>query len=318
MKSILLVKPVLIVCFIFICCGAFAQFTTEEKTLVTQTGDLKGTLVKPEKLKKFNLIIIQPGSGPTDRNGNNPMGVKANSYRLLAEALAKRNIATLLIDKRGIAASTPAGKSEANLRFDDYINDLAGWVQFIKKDSRIKKIFLAGHSEGSLIAMVAAQKEKVKGYISISGAGEPIDKIIVRQVNKQSPELATALDSMLMRLKNGEKLDTVPTYLLALLRPSVQPYMASWMKYNPCEEIQKLSIPTLILQGTTDIQVEAKEAEALKKCNPKAELSMVSGMNHILKEAPADRTKNMATYNDVTLPLMRGLADMIAGFIQKS
>ena len=293
-----------------------AQVVDERLTLSTPTGDLKGTLVLPVHGKHFNLVILQPGSGPTDRNGNNPLGVKANSYRLLAEALAKNNIATLLMDKRGIAASALAAKSEADLRFDDYINDLVSWTEMMRKDKRIKKITLAGHSEGSLVAMVAAQKIPVENYISISGISQPIENIISWQIAQQAPKLAPIVDSMFNRLKNGEKLDSVPPFLFSVLRPSVQPYMASWMKYNPCEEIKKLSLPVLILQGTTDIQVKEEEAVKLQQCNPKTTLKIIPGMNHILKQAPEDRTQNIQTYSNENLPVMAELVSAITEFLK--
>ena len=294
-----------------------AQFITEEKTLMTTTGNLAGTLILPPTGKIFKLVVIQAGSGPTDRNGNSGNALKANSYRLIAEALSKKNIATLLIDKRGVGKSMGAMKSEASIRFDDYADDLADWISFIKKDKRIGKIFIAGHSEGSLVGMIAAQKEKVNGYISIAGAGESIDKIITWQYAQQLPKAAVVVDSLLSRMRNKQKIDTVPPYLLSILRPSVQPYILSWMLHDPCAEIKKLTVPILILQGTTDIQVEVKQAEMLKACKPTATLKIITGMNHILKEAPIDRTKNIATYSDGTLPIMPGLVDLIAEFVNK-
>lgn len=295
-----------------------AQFKTEDKTYSTSSGDLAGTLLLPTSGKIFKLVVIQAGSGATDRNGNSGNALKANCYRLIAEELSKKNIATLLIDKRGIAKSATAMKSEATLRFDDYADDLAGWVSFMKKDKRIGKIFIAGHSEGSLVGMLAAQKEKVNGYISIAGAGESIDKIITWQYAQQIPQAAVVVDSLFTRMKNGQKLDVVPPYLLSIFRPSVQPYILSWMLHDPCVEIKKLTTPILILQGTTDIQVEVKEAKMLKACKPTAKLEIITGMNHILKEAPQDRTKNMATYTNETLPLMPGLVELIAAFVNKN
>jgi len=294
-----------------------AQFIAEEKTFATPTGNLSGTLILPTTGKVFKLVVIQAGSGPTDRNGNSGNALKANSYRLLAEALSKQNIALLLIDKRGVGKSMGAMKSEASLRFDDYADDLADWISFIKKDKRIGKIFIAGHSEGSLVGMIAAQKEKVNGYISIAGAGESIDKIITWQYAQQLPKAAAVVDSLFKRMRNKQKIDTVPPYLLSIFRPSIQPYILSWMLHDPCAEIKKLTVPILILQGTTDIQVEVKQAEMLKTCKPTATLKIVTGMNHILKEAPIDRTKNIATYSDGTLPIMPGLVDLIAAFINK-
>lgn len=297
--------------------AAIAQIATEEKTLAATAVELKGTLVLPQKATTFPLVIIQAGSGPTDKNGNSVLGVKANTYRLMAEAFAEKDIATLLIDKRGVGTSMKAMKSEAELRFDDYANDLAAWTKFIKGDKRITKIFLAGHSEGSLVAMLAAQKEKVNGYISIAGAGESIDKIITWQYAQQLPKEAIVVDSLFTRMRNRQKLDSVPKSLLSIFRPSVQPYMLSWMLHDPCTEIKKLTIPILILQGTTDIQVTAKQADLLKTCKPSATLKIIEGMNHCLKLAPEDKAKNFATYSNPSLPLIAGLIEEMVKFINK-
>jgi uncharacterized protein len=303
--------------FIGLYCSATAQFVVEEKVLETATGNLKGTVMLPEKGKKFNLVVIQAGSGPTDRNGNSGVALKANSYRLIAEALAQKSIATLLMDKRGVAASMAGLKKEADLRFDDYATDLASWIKFIKTDKRIGKIFIVGHSEGSLIGMIAAQKEKVDGYVSLAGAGESIDKIIVWQYAQQLPKAAIAVDSLFIRMRNQQKIDSVPPYLMSIFRPSLQPYIASWIKFNPCDEIKKLTIPVLILQGNTDIQVQVKQAEMLHACKPTALYKIIDGMNHILKKAPIDRQKNIDTYSNTSLPLIDGLVDELITFINK-
>jgi uncharacterized protein len=295
-----------------------AQFVTEEKTLETATGKLVGTLYLPQNAKNnFKLLIIQPGSGATDRNGNTLPMIKPNNYKLIAEAMANKNIATLLVDKRGIAGSMGALKAEKDLRFDDYANDLADWVRFIKKDKRIKKVYLVGHSEGSLVAMLSAQKEKVNGYISIAGAGEAIDKIIVWQYKQQLPKVALVVDSLFGRMKNNLPIDTVPKMLTSIFRPSVQPYIASWIKYDPAAEIAKLKIPVLIVQGSTDIQVTIEQSEYLKKANPKAKYALIKDMNHILKIAPMDRQKNIATYSAENLPLHEELINQLYNFIKK-
>jgi uncharacterized protein len=303
--------------FIGLYCSATAQFVVEEKVLETTMGNLKGALMLPEKGKKFNLVVIQAGSGPTDRNGNSGVALKANSYRLIAEALAQKNTATLLMDKRGVAASIAGLKKEADLRFDDYAIDLASWIKFIKTDKRVSKIFIVGHSEGSLVGMIAAQKEKVDGYVSLAGAGESIDKIIVWQYAQQLPKAATAVDSLFTRMRNQQKIDSVPPYLMSIFRPSLQPYIASWVKYNPCEEIKKLTVPVLILQGNTDIQVQVKQAEMLHACKPTASYKIIDGMNHILKNAPIDRQKNIDTYSNASLPLVDGLVTALITFINK-
>lgn len=294
----------------------WAQVQEEPQTLHTDTGDLYGSLFIPSGVKKFDLVILQPGSGPTDRNGNNPLGVIANSYRMLADSLAKYNIATLLIDKRGIAASKAAGADESKLVFDDYINDLEHWASLMKNDKRVNKLLLAGHSEGSLIAMVAARYVAADKYISISGPAKPIDEIITWQMKEQAPALAPATDSLFQRIKKNEPIDTIPPLLFSLFRPSIRPYMSSWIKYNPCNEIKKLTIPVLILQGSNDYQVQQEEATQLHNCNPQASLKIINGMNHVLKQSPADIAQNQATYTNPSLPLMSEMVEDIVDFIK--
>jgi pimeloyl-ACP methyl ester carboxylesterase len=301
---------------LFFTCILSAQ-VGEPKILHTTTGDLYGSMVIPEDQRSFDLVILQPGSGPTDRNGNNPLGVKADSYLMLANALAKRGIATLLIDKRGVGASKEAGKDEAKLIFDDYIKDLQGWTELLKKDARVKKLILAGHSEGSLIAMCAAQKVKTDKYISISGPAKPIDEIINWQLKQQAPILAPAADSLFNRMKNGQEIDSIPPILFSLFRPSIRPYMISWMKYNPCKEIQKIKMPALIVQGSNDYQVQQSEAEQLHACNPNTSLVIINGMNHVLKQSPKDLASNQATYTNPSLPIVEDLISEITAFIKK-
>lgn len=158
---------------------ASAQSKEDSISLFTVTGTLKGSLFVPSGKPTFPVLVIIAGSGPTDRYGNNPMGVKANSYKMIADALTKENVAVLSFDKRGIAKSMGAVKTETDLRFDDYVNDVVQWIQLLQKDKRVKEIFIAGHSEGSLIGMLAAQKIKVQGYISVAGPARGIAEIII-------------------------------------------------------------------------------------------------------------------------------------------
>ena len=174
---------------------------------------------------------------------------------MIADALTKENVAVLSFDKRGIAKSMGAVKTETDLRFDDYVNDVLQWIQLLQKDKRVKGIFIAGHSEGSLIGMLAAQKIKVQGYISVAGPARGIAEIIIEQYAQQLPKAALIADSLFRRLKNNQSLDSIPHYLQSIFRPSVLPYIKSWMKYLPCDEIKKLTVATLIIQGGTDIQV---------------------------------------------------------------
>jgi len=278
---------------------------------------IEGTLLSNSPNQKIAIIIA--GSGPTDRNGNSGLGVTCNSYKLLAEGLAKNNIASFRYDKRAIAKSAVKNFNEKDLTFDDYVNDAIAIYNYLKDSSGFKKIYFAGHSEGSLIGMIATERTNASGYISVAGAGRPIDVIITEQVTKQSPVVGKQTDSLFQVLKTKNKLDSVPPYLISLFRPSIQPYMVSWMKYDPAVEISHIKKPILILQGSCDIQVKVLDAETLYNGNKKAKLDIVEGMTHVLKNAEVNCVDtNLKTYHDISLPLNTQLLKDIISFIQSN
>ncbi|MBU1012783.1 MAG: alpha/beta hydrolase [Bacteroidetes bacterium] len=292
------------------------NFSESELILKTTTGNIYGTLSIAETPEPSPIILIIAGSGPTDRDCNSALGLKTNAFKMMAEGFAVNGISTLRFDKRGIAESNAAMKSEAELRFDDYIKDVVDWVALLKADPRFSRIIILGHSEGSLIGMIAAEQTKIDGYISISGAGRAIDEVLKEQlVSKLPPQLMEESNRILDTLKMGKLASQVSPYLVSLYRPSVQPYMISWIKYDPAKEIKNLKTPTLIIQGNTDLQVSEKDAKLLAAAKPNAKLLIIENMNHVLKESEADPQKNMATYNNPELPLKAGLVDEIVKFI---
>ncbi|WP_462319049.1 alpha/beta hydrolase [Marinilabilia sp.] len=290
--------------------------TEEAITLDTKTGSIEGTLSHPSSEGKIHVALIIAGSGPTDRNGNNPM-MTNNSLKMLAEGLAENNIASVRYDKRGIARSMSAGLNESDLRFDNYVDDAKAWIDMLAEDSRFSEIVVIGHSEGSLIGMIASQKDEVAKFISLEGSGLPAGDLLREQLKNQSPMVLDPSLPIIEKLEKGETVDSVPKMLYSLFRPSVQPYMISWFKYDPQDEIAKLDKPILIVQGTTDIQTSISDAEKLAQANPKAEKLIIEEMNHILKEAEADRQKNIQTYNDPDLPLKDGLIKSLVEFIEE-
>ncbi len=293
----------------------FGQTETIVK-LETSSGNIEGTLLIPEIEGKITIALIIAGSGPTDRDGNNPI-MKNNSLKMLASGLAEKGIATLRYDKRGIGKSLSAGMKEIDLRFEFYVEDARKWIDLLSKDNRFDEIIVIGHSEGSLIGMIASQTEKVNKFVSLAGVGEPAGEIIRQQLAAQPPIVLEQSLPIIESLEKGETVDTVPPMLSALFRPSVQPYIISWFKYNPQEELAKLDKPILIVQGTTDIQVTVDEAEKLMKTNPNAEKQIIEGMNHILKDAVEDRNENILTYSQPDLPLKIGLIETIVEFINR-
>ncbi len=295
--------------------GKQDTFKETNVTLKINIDQLYGTLTVPDVAKKCPVALIIAGSGPTDRNGNNPT-MKNNSLKMLAEALAKNGIASLRYDKRGIGESKALAVTESSLVFENYTEDAKSWINFLKQDKRFSQLIVIGHSEGSLIGMIAGAK--ANKFISIAGAGESADKLLKEQIssksNKQIEEMTfPIIDS----LKAGNKVNKVDPLLNSLFRPSIQPYLISWFKYDPQTEIKKLTVPILIIQGNNDLQVSVADAEKLSKANKNAELVIVEKMNHVLKIIDGDNKANFESYNNETLQISEVLIDKIVSFIKK-
>jgi uncharacterized protein len=287
---------------------------SETVTLDTESGILEGTLLIPITGNPIPVVLIIAGSGPTDRDGNQPMMMN-NSLKYLAQGLYENEIASLRYDKRGIAKSSGAMISESELRFENYIDDAADWIEKLKDDSRFSGVIVAGHSEGALIGMVASRQASASGFISLAGAGRTFDELIRIQLKNQPQFVLDEALPVLDKLAEGQLVEEVSPMLQALFRKSVQPYLISQFRYNPAEEISRLQIPVMIIQGTTDIQVAVEDAEMLHAAKPSSKLKIIEGMNHILKVSPSDLQQNIATYTNPEIPLFPGLSESIASFI---
>ncbi|PBQ34619.1 alpha/beta hydrolase [Sphingobacteriaceae bacterium] len=285
-------------------------------TLKTPAGDLEGSILMPAKSTPVPLVLIIAGSGPTDRNGNNSE-MENNSLKLLAAEFQKNGIASFRFDKRGIGQSAAMHTDESEMRPETYIEDVKSWINLLVKDKRFSRIIVAGHSEGSLFGMIASANNKnVSGFISIAGAGKPIDEILKEQFSKTPDNVKNIVYEMLDKLKKGDTLTNVPPLFYAIFRPSIQPYMRAWMKYNPQTEIKKLNVPILLTSGTTDIQVKEEDAQLLAKAQPKAQLSIIKNMNHVLKDCDTtEKETQLKTYNDPLLPLNREFAKVVVDFV---
>jgi pimeloyl-ACP methyl ester carboxylesterase len=292
-------------------------FTAEDATVEVPAGTLHGTLLVPAGIRDPPVALLIAGSGPTDRNGNSPLiQVRNDSLKLLAEGLARNGVASLRYDKRGIAASAGALTAEADVRFGDFVSDAAAWLELLAADDRFTERIVIGHSEGSLIGMLASAEADVAAFVSLAGPGRGADDVLRTQLADQLPApLLEEASSIVAALEAGETVDDVSTELASLFRPSVQPYLISWFAHDPAEAIARLEMPVLIVQGTTDIQVAVAEAERLAAADPDAELVLVEDMNHVLKEVPEGEDP-LASYGDPTLPLADGLVHAIVGFVR--
>lgn len=276
-------------------------------------GTIYATLTEPNTTHKLPVIVIIAGSGPTDRNGNSFAGLNTNAYRMLADSLKMDGIACLRYDKRGVGESKT--ESKAAMTFDDMIKDAVSIIRKLRADNRFSKVIVLGHSEGSLIGMIAARQANADAFISLAGAGQTIDKILIRQISEQSKSLAAKSSLILDSLHKGYRVKNTDS-LESLFSPANQPYLKSWLSYDPRSEIKQLTVPILIIQGTTDLQVSIEDADILKAANQRAGLKIIQNMNHILKESPGDRKENMATYNMPGLPIKAELVSCIEAFVK--
>ena len=303
-------------------CSVSAEPAVSESFLESAgpTGPLKGSLLAPGS-KPVAVVLIVPGSGPTDRDGNSPAGIKASTYRLLAEGLASRGVTTLRIDKRGMFASAAATPDANAVTIADYVEDVRSWVSVLRNETHTPCVWLLGHSEGGLVAMVAARDQAgVCGLILVAAAGRPMGEVLREQL-KANPANGPLLDpamSAIDALEQGRRVDTETMHpaLQGLFEPAVQGFLISAYSYDPRRLVAGISKPVLVLQGQRDIQVGEADARLIQQAEPRAKLVLLPNVNHVLKSVTShDLRANLATYADPGLPLASGVVDAIAAFL---
>lgn len=286
----------------------------EDLTELNINEHVLGTLWLPENNADAPLVILLTGSGPNNRDGNSVM-TKNDSHKQLAQALLKEGIATYRYDKR-VVTQMKNKKIDPDTSFEDFITDARSVVAYFQKDKRFSKIYIAGHSQGSLVGMLAINN-KVDGFISLAGAGEPIDNVIVSQIAAQSPGLDTIAKATFDKMRNQEEMvEDVNPYLMQLQGPQIQPFMKSWMLYNPAVEIAKLKIPVLIINGDRDFQVAVEQANMLHNALPNSQLIIIEGLNHVLKKVGNDHIEAAKSYTDVNFPIHPVLIEKMVAFIK--
>uniref|UniRef100_UPI00404A3622 alpha/beta hydrolase n=1 Tax=Gelidibacter sp. TaxID=2018083 RepID=UPI00404A3622 len=290
---------------------SFGQESSFSQTEISVNKIIDGTLLVPNEGSK-TLAIIIAGSGPTDRDGNQNF-LKSNNLKKLAENLTKNGISTFRYDKRTVK-QIRTGRIDPKTMFDDFVKDASDIIDYFKKDSRFEKIYIIGHSKGSLVGMIAG-KDKIDGFVSLAGAGQPIDEVITEQVTRTAPMFTEDTKRVFGILKEGNTTDDFPVALGSIFNKQIQPFMMSWMKYNPQDEIAKLDIPVLIINGTKDLQVSVAEAELLHKASPTSELKIIKKMNHVLFTIEGDDLENSKSYNEAFRQINEVLISTIVKFM---
>jgi fermentation-respiration switch protein FrsA (DUF1100 family) len=276
--------PVLTVLFILLP-GSLLAAEGQAVQLDTGTGVLHGTLLLPGSQGPWPVALILSGSGPTDRDGNSALFPgKNNCLRQLAHGLAERGIASLRYDKRGIAASSSAGLAEQDMRFEHFIDDAAAWCRFLQGDGRFNSLTVVGHSEGAQIGASAAWLAGADGLVSVAGPGRDVFALLREQLGDQlAVRGRIKAEEIMSSLEQGQLVDDPPQELAILFRRSVQPYLMSWARHDPQQELARFDGPISIVQGTTDTQVKVEDAELLAAAVPRARLVLLEGLNHVLK-----------------------------------
>lgn len=308
-------KQTLKLLLLFFTTIAFSQTDNYSKEEIAVSDLIKGDLYTPKNGKsKKSLVILLAGSGPTNRNGNQ-IGMQNNSLKYLAEDLANGGYSVYTFDKRIIAQIIAGNVNESESRFDDLITDAISVAAYFKKTNQYNKFIFAGHSEGSLVGMIAAHRTKADAYISLAGAGRSIDEVLVEQLEKQMPSLKEKTIAYLNLLKKGETFKNDTPVLNSLFRESVQPYIISWLKYNPKEEIKKVNCPTIIINGDKDVQVTPKDATLLNEAQKKSTLVIIKDMNHVFKTIAGDEKENLEAYSKPEVRNNPELSETILKFL---
>src|SRR5215831_11714463 len=268
-------------------CGSFAtpaqtKFTDREVTFAGGGGlTLHGTLTLPVGVKgKVPGVLLLPGSGPSDRNGNQPPALITDLLKQIAERLAADGYGSLRFDKRAahVNANTfPKDVSAMNdfFSWDNFVGDARAGLIFLQAQSEInpKQTVLAGHSEGAIIAIQAAhdlqgQPNAAAALILLSSPGRPLGMLVTEQVSASlkrsnvTGEAAKPYDDYLARaidqvIKQGTAPPNPPQGLGPLFSPSALKLLQVEFAFDPVKVLSAYTGPVLVIQGEKDIQISA-------------------------------------------------------------
>jgi pimeloyl-ACP methyl ester carboxylesterase len=287
----------------------------------------RGVLWMPESAPaKVPVLVLHAGTGPTDRDCNQAGAMWTDSFRMVAEALARKQIATVRFDKRFSGQTTPVGRAWTKedivaLRIDNYADDLVALVHHLRKDARLGPITIMGHSEGGLVSVLAAGKlgaDAPDALLFVNSLGRKFSVTLREQLApKIDPKMLREYDDMLDQLRTNKPV-TIPEWIQpsGLVTPDTLGYFKSAFDLDPGELLGKLKIPAAVIQGETDVQTTLDDANGLVARRSDVKVTRLPHTNHVLKAVP-EKTQDMASYQDPTLPLAPGVVDAIAGAIKR-
>jgi pimeloyl-ACP methyl ester carboxylesterase len=257
--------------------------------------------------------LLIAGSGTTDHDGNGPQA-RPGTLKKLAGQLAARDIATLRYDKRGAGGwKAEFGKPE-DFRFKDFVGDATALLDYLRNSGKFARVAVVGHSEGGLVAILAARRAPVDRLVLLATAARKQGDLLKAQLErKQIP--AEVLEPVLKAIDDimaGQIVDPPPRGLP--IAPSMQPSLASAFTEDPIDPLKLIDRPILIVGGGRDRQVARLDFVALSTAAPLAKTLWLPDMNHVLVDV-ADGDDDLAAYNQPERTLDTDMIDAVATFI---
>jgi uncharacterized protein len=336
-----LTKPIAILIGAFLTCAPSAHARAADRIVTFQGAggtSLAGTLVVPDGIpeSKFPALVLVPGSGPTDRNGNQPPTLVTDLLKEIAVHLAEHGIASLRYDKRGMHANVgelPKDRAQYGEFFswENFVDDVAAAYEFLRLQPEITadRVGILGHSEGGVLALavgerLAATPARPAALVLLSTPGRSLDAVIhdqlVRLLAKQkaTPEQTKYfLDEnarVVQAIKDTGKVpDDVPAGLRALYPAYIGKFLQSDFLTDPSKLAARISSPVLVIAGEQDIQVSPeRDAKPLdvalaSRAVDDHKLLLVPEVSHNLKPVKDDTEPGLG--GEIPPALLQALSD---------
>jgi pimeloyl-ACP methyl ester carboxylesterase len=291
---------------------AVNAFAEESKISV---GAIDAVLTVPPGIERPPVALLIAGSGSIDRDGNGPQ-IRPATLKKLSEQLVARNIATLRYDKRGAGGWKPEFGRPEDFRFKDYADDAVTLANYLRDSGKFSRLALVGHSEGGLVAILAAQRVSVDRLVLLTTAARRQGDLLKAQLEKKlSPDVFAPIAKAVDAIMAGQVVDPPPPGLS--IPPAMQPGIASAFVEDPIDPLKKLVTSILIVGGGRDRQVARLDFMALSTASPAAKTLWLPDMNHVLNDV-SDEADDLAAYRQSDRPLDSELIEAVAAFIQGS
>jgi alpha-beta hydrolase superfamily lysophospholipase len=288
-----------------------ASALAEESSI--KVGAIDAVLTVPPGVERPPVALLIAGSGSTDHDGNGPQ-IRPATLRKLSDQLVARNIATLRYDKRGAGGWKPEFGRPEDFRFKDYADDAVTLTNYLREGGKFSRVALVGHSEGGLVAILAAQRVGVDRLVLLVTSARRQGDLLKAQLEKKlAPDVFAPIAKAVDAIMAGQIVDPPPPGLS--IPPAMQPGIASAFVEDPIDPLKKIVTPTLIVGGGRDRQVARLDFMALSTASPAAKTLWLPDMNHVLNDVTND-ADDLAAYTQSDRPLDADLIEAVAAFVQ--